>query len=604
MKPIHPRIYAALPRPAVSPIAASSSTSRVRSNSAGSRSLYTGSLAFFDTPPQPPPTSRPANPNLVVSSRLAVEVKAELDGHAETPYSTEIGHAQSQTHGTGPPPYSLALTSGPSEFSHSSAHIKPLFPYSSFPPAFAYAPAHSADIRSEPAAKRQRTRYHLDVGAYGIPKRSHGTCIAGRDGHGRLTFDDAFQSPDRAGSLGRAVQVGEDAYFVRDNAMGVADGVGGWSKNRRTANVAEPSPSALFARRLMHYCSEEVEAATVTESRPSDTPDAEMAALRLDSDSADLMAELEDSLEDLEDGLDVLMLLEKAYQKTMQDHVGEALHIPTEKARDTAAETSPNSLPKADDAHASSSALLPSPVLPAPALSTPPSSKRPLIEGSSTALVAVLEHPRTHAKRSQPLQLFGPTPRRSGQHPAVSERGATLTIAHLGDCMGMLIRGEEIVWRTEEMWWNFNTPVQLGPASNTKPRDAQMFRVPVQADDILILASDGLSDNLWDEDVLDEVIRFRRPFLADGSWAAVPPAAPRGVTGVFGRSTLAAMLSEALCSRARRAAERRADKNAACDPELEVPFARRARELGRSFQGGKPDDISVLVAVVSPAEVM
>lgn len=118
----------------------------------------------------------------------------------------------------------------------------------------------------------------------------------------------------------------------------------------------------------------------------------------------------------------------------------------------------------------------------------------------------------------------------------------------------------------------FNTPVQLGPASPTRPRDAQVFRVPVQADDILILATDGLSDNLWDEDVLDEVVRFRRPFLADA-------------TGVLGRSTLAAMLSEALCSRARRMAERRV----AGDPAQEVPFARRARELGRSFQGGKPD---------------
>ena len=29
-----------------------------------------------------------------------------------------------------------------------------------------------------------------------------------------------------------AVQVGEDAYFVRDNAMGVADGVGGWCRTR------------------------------------------------------------------------------------------------------------------------------------------------------------------------------------------------------------------------------------------------------------------------------------------------------------------------------------------------------------------------------------
>ncbi|KAH9840726.1 phosphatase 2C-like domain-containing protein [Rhodofomes roseus] len=589
MKPIHPRIYAALPRP-VAPVAASSASSRVRSNSA-SRSLYTGSLPFFDSPPPPPPSSRPSNPNLVVS-RLAAEVKAELEGHTESPYSQEIGHAQSQTHGTGPPPYSLALTSGQSEFSHSPPHIKPLFPYSSFPPAFAYAPAHSADIRSEPAAKRQRTRYHLDVGAYGIPKRSHGASIAGRDGNGRFAFEDAFPPSDRTGSLGRAVQVGEDAYFVRDNAMGVADGVGGWSKHRRTGH-AEPSPSALFARRLMHYCSEGVEAATTADSHPpSDAPESELAALSIDSDSADLMAELEDSLEDLEDGLDVLMILEKAFQKTMEDHVGEAPHTPTEKASDATADSSPRSTSKADDAQASSPTSSPSPARQARS----PSPKRPLVEGSSTALVAVLEHPRTRAKQARPLQLFGPSPRPSSQGPAVSERGAMLTIAHLGDCMGMLIRGEDIVWRTEEMWWNFNTPVQLGPASPTRPRDAQVFRIPVQADDILILASDGLSDNLWDEDVLDEVIRFRRPFLADGSWSTPAPA-----QGVLGRSTLAAMLSEALCSRARRAAERREGKGV-CDPELEVPFARRARELGRSFHGGKPDDISVLVAVVSPAE--
>ena len=39
------------------------------------------------------------------------------------------------------------------------------------------------------------------------------------------------------------------------------------------------------------------------------------------SEEDELCAELEDSLEDLEDGLDVLMILEKAYQKTLQSHV-------------------------------------------------------------------------------------------------------------------------------------------------------------------------------------------------------------------------------------------------------------------------------------------
>jgi len=175
----------------------------------------------------------------------------------------------------------------------------------------------------------------------------------------------------------------------------------------------------------------------------------------------------------------------------------------------------------------------------------------------------------------------------------------------------MLIRGEEIVWRTEEMWWNFNTPVQLGPSSPTRPRDAHVFTVPVEADDILILASDGLSDNLWDEDVLDEVIRFRRPYVAGGSWQEPSPATSP-VKGGFGRSTLAAMLSEALCSRARRVAEKRVRKGREptstqegdAAPDFEIPFGRRAREHGRSFHGGKPDDISVLVAIISPVETL
>lgn len=39
--------------------------------------------------------------------------------------------------------------------------------------------------------------------------------------------------------------------------------------------------------------------------------------------------------------------------------------------------------------------------------------------------------------------------------------GVVLRIAHLGDCMAMLVRGEEIVWRTDEMWWNVSSTAPL-----------------------------------------------------------------------------------------------------------------------------------------------
>lgn len=55
-------------------------------------------------------------------------------------------------------------------------------------------------------------------------------------------------------SLNLAMQVGEDAYFIRPDAMGVSDGVGGWSRSP----FAKEANSAMFSKSLMHYCSYEI----------------------------------------------------------------------------------------------------------------------------------------------------------------------------------------------------------------------------------------------------------------------------------------------------------------------------------------------------------
>ncbi|KAI9058905.1 hypothetical protein FKP32DRAFT_1688401 [Trametes sanguinea] len=587
MKPIHKRFYTVLPRPAV--VASSSSSSRVRSNSApSSRSLYTAThLTFLDGPPPPPPSTR-GNSNLIIGSRLAAEARGEVEGHTNHPSNQgQSSHL----------PYSIALTLGQSD---ASSHLplspyNPILPYQSLSPLFVCS-AKSADTPApDHRKKRQRTRYQLDVGAYGIPKRSRGHCVAGRDGHGRMYAPgEARSEAHQEDLLGRAVQVGEDAYFVRDNAMGVADGVGGWSRIRRTANPTDPSPSALFARRLMHFCSEEVDAACEQQEQSFNGLDAYSDA------EDDIFAELEDSLEELEEGLDVLMILEKAYEKTLRSHVRPADHS---AASSRSRSPSPlDSLPESAAAsHAQASASRSDrPRIP---------EGQPLFEGSSTALVAILEHPSPRSIKSynDGTKLFDPQPipsRSPRDHP-----GAVIRIAHLGDCMGMLVRGDAIVWRTEEMWWTFNTPVQLGPASSTKPTDARVFTVPVEADDILILASDGLSDNLWDAEILDEVVRFRRSFMSTPSADGEADGKPAPVNSQLRRSTLAGMLSEALCSRAKRVSETRGSRSkkarAAADNgnglggvqvDVEVPFARRAREQGRLFDGGKPDELYIATA--------
>ena len=357
-----------------------------------------------------------------------------------------------------------------------------------------------------------------------------------------------------------------------------------------TSNRAaqDPSPSALFARRLMHHCSAEALEADACASQRREASPARSASPRRtgttalndawpwNADIDELHEELEDSLEDLEDGLDILMILERAYEKTIKAHV-----VAEESAVSVAQPSSLLSIPEDELLFAwSSDTVVPTPPPPETPIVPQPRTV-PLKTGSSTALVAVLQHSRPSSHRPVLFNLpVSPKP----------TYDAVLKIAHLGDCMGMLVRDERIAWRSSEMWWAFNTPVQLGPSSSARPSDAQILELPVQADDILILASDGLSDNLWDSEVLDEVVRFKRSFLKDVKQGTGK--------GLLGRRTLAGMLSEALCSRARRVSERKG-KNFADDEgdvEDEIPFARRAREQGKTFKGGKIDGACTLLS--------
>lgn len=188
---------------------------RVRSNSLTSvRPLHTGNsvvstLTFFDSPPPP------IRPGILTTSKGIP---------TDQPNQSSSTQHTSHSHG-GHPPLPLALGTTPSNSSHSQSQYA-MFTYSASPPK-THSHPHPAQSAHEPhlrAPKRQRLKYQLDVGAYGIAKRCRSTPLR-RDLHTRL-------SPEPSGNeeLGLAVQVGEDAYFVRDNAMGVADGVGGWAK--------------------------------------------------------------------------------------------------------------------------------------------------------------------------------------------------------------------------------------------------------------------------------------------------------------------------------------------------------------------------------------
>ncbi|KAG9293926.1 hypothetical protein G9A89_019264 [Geosiphon pyriformis] len=151
-------------------------------------------------------------------------------------------------------------------------------------------------------------------------------------------------------------------------------------------------------------------------------------------------------------------------------------------------------------------------------------------------------------------------------------RGDELRIANLGDCGITIIRHNDIIFRNEEQQHSFNYPYQLGigPAFDL-PTDAQTFTVKIKCGDVVIMGSDGVFDNLFDEDIVEEVRQFTN-------------AAQRGLP------IEPQTLSDALAWRAKGVSE---------DLNNSSPFQCRASQEGMYYQGGKMDDISVLVAVVT-----
>lgn len=153
-------------------------------------------------------------------------------------------------------------------------------------------------------------------------------------------------------------------------------------------------------------------------------------------------------------------------------------------------------------------------------------------------------------------------------NPEKTETGK-VGFLNIGDSQGFLIRPStgSIEFKTEEQWHWFDCPRQLGTNSPDTPNDNAVYTVKeVQKGDIILLATDGLMDNLWEDEILDIVMTGEKE-KRGGDWTAQ-------------------QLKE-------RAAER------GRDPFAESPYMERAIDGGLSVEGGKYDDISVLLSRVS-----
>jgi hypothetical protein len=131
--------------------------------------------------------------------------------------------------------------------------------------------------------------------------------------------------------------------------------------------------------------------------------------------------------------------------------------------------------------------------------------------------------------------------------------------------------------------WSSNHYCSLAPGRAASQRSSQVLTIPVNVDGVLFILSDGLSDDLWDEDVLDEVVHFWQTFLAFHYYQFAASTANSSWNAL--RSTL---LSRTYCV---PAPLQSTTGWRICDNTLEIPFARRARESGRTFSGRKSDGV-------------
>ncbi|KAL4929269.1 uncharacterized protein BDV17DRAFT_281518 [Aspergillus undulatus] len=190
---------------------------------------------------------------------------------------------------------------------------------------------------------------------------------------------------------------------------------------------------------------------------------------------------------------------------------------------------------------------------------------------------------------TSPSEWFGTTTSVTALlHRSLDNNGTEkplLYVTNIGDCKILVIRPceKKVLFRTEEQWHWFDCPMQLGTNSVDTPRNnAVLSLVNLEEGDIVLALSDGVLDNLWEHEVLSITLegleKWKHGRYDDKELDWAPPAVLSEEKMVFlARELLKAALAVAQ------------------DPFAESPYMEKAVEEGLAIQGGKMDDISVVV---------
>ncbi|CAD2218848.1 protein phosphatase 2C [Angomonas deanei] len=141
------------------------------------------------------------------------------------------------------------------------------------------------------------------------------------------------------------------------------------------------------------------------------------------------------------------------------------------------------------------------------------------------------------------------------------------SIVSLGDCGVVIVRGGRLLYRSTSQQHYFNCPYQM---PNDTPRKGEQSSLLLQENDVLLLASDGVLDNVE----TDELVKVLANVRAENKNSC------KEAADIIGQT---------------------ASRNGH-DEKFMSPFAKEAQKQGKRFRGGKLDDITALVARVTPLD--
>lgn len=148
-----------------------------------------------------------------------------------------------------------------------------------------------------------------------------------------------------------------------------------------------------------------------------------------------------------------------------------------------------------------------------------------------------------------------------------------LYVTNLGDCQVMVVRPslQKMVYKSIEQWHWFDCPRQLGTNSPDTPlQNAVVDTIELREGDVVLAMSDGVIDNLWQHEIVDNVIKSVRRW-EKGEGGQSTGDRKDGANGGM------AFVAEELMVAARTIAQ---------DPFAESPFMEHAIEEGLASEGG------------------